>query len=70
MWIKEKVWTKKCEGFFGKFVVSKHKTLTEDLMLSVKVRLRRVFFFAESQVRLALGEFNGRRRPLRLRRWH
>jgi hypothetical protein len=69
MWIKEKVWTKKCEVFFGKIAVSRHKTLTEDLMLSVKVPLRRVFFFVESHVRLALGEFNERRRPLRLRRW-
>jgi hypothetical protein len=58
MWIKEKVWTQKCEVFFGKFAVSRVKTLTEDVMLSAKVLPRHVYFFAESHVRLALGEFN------------
>jgi hypothetical protein len=56
-------------SFFGKFAVSRVKTLTEDVMLSAKVLPCHVYFFSESHVRLALGEFNWRRRPLRLRRW-
>jgi hypothetical protein len=67
MWIKEKVWTRKCEFFFWKFAVSRNKTLTEGIMLSVKVFLRRVFFLCREPNLQALGEFNGRRRPWRLR---
>jgi hypothetical protein len=52
--------------FFWTFAVSKKKTLTEGIKLSVKVSLRHVFFLRREPNIQALGEFNGRRRPWRL----